>query len=78
VAKSPLAEAVLADVIVRFAQHEAEDTLPRGPRGIFYDLRPDGMGNGVTCRKKMKGEPASAFGLMEAHIEYVGGDSGED
>jgi hypothetical protein len=72
VAKSPLAEAVLADLIARFAQHEAEDTLPRGPRGSFYDLRPEGMGNGVTYRKKMKGEPASAFGPMEAHIEYVG------
>jgi hypothetical protein len=69
VATTPLAEAVLADLIARFAQHKAEDTLPRGPRGIFYDLRPNGMGNGVTYRKKMHGEPASAFGPMEAHID---------
>ena len=72
VAKSPLAEAVLADLIARFEQHRDEGTLPRGPRGIFYDLRPNGMGNGATYRKKMVSEPAFAFGPMEAHIEYVG------
>jgi hypothetical protein len=50
---TPKQKAVLADLIARYKQHEREDTLPRGPRGIFYDLRPNGMGNGL-------GMPASA------------------
>jgi hypothetical protein len=46
--KTPRQKAILADLVARYEQHQAEGTLPRGPRGIFYDLRPNGMGNGVT------------------------------
>lgn len=44
-------KAVYADVLARFEQHHREDTLPRSPRGIFYDLRPTGFGNGVSYTK---------------------------
>jgi hypothetical protein len=70
-------KAILADLIARYEQHEADDTLPRGPRGIFYDLRPNGMGNGVTYRKPDSQHPVRAkfglpgFGPMEAHPESV-------
>jgi hypothetical protein len=53
---------IAADVLARYQQHEREDTLPRGPRGIFYDLRPDGMGNGVTYRKPDSKHPIKHFG----------------
>ena len=39
------------DIIQRYRQHQAEDTLPRSPRGIFYDLRPTGFGNGASYVK---------------------------
>jgi hypothetical protein len=42
-AQSPKARAVQADIIERLLQHEREGTLPRSPRGLFYDLRPNGM-----------------------------------
>lgn len=69
--RSPRADAVKADILDRSRQHEDEDTLPRGGRGIFYDLRPHGMpGNprGVTYTKhpQVKGK-----GSMEATPEYV-------
>jgi hypothetical protein len=41
--QSPKAIAVRADILDRLRQHKAEDTLPRGGRGLFYDLRPHGM-----------------------------------
>ena len=44
------AEGIVPDLIARYRQHYDEGTLPRGPRGIFYDLRPHGMGNGMTYR----------------------------
>ena len=44
-------KALLADVLERLEQHEREGTLPRSPRGVFYDLRPDGFGRGVTYVK---------------------------
>ena len=51
---------ILADLVARYQQHRDEDTLPRGPRGIFYDLRPGGMGgNGVTYRKPDSENPIS-------------------
>jgi hypothetical protein len=68
---------ILADLVARYRQHEADDTLPRGPRGIFYDLRPHGMGNGVTYRKPDSAHPIKAnsgmpgYGPMEAHPEAV-------
>jgi hypothetical protein len=36
----------------RFEQHDREGTLPRGGRGIFYDLRPSGFGRGVRYVKR--------------------------
>ena len=45
--------------------------MPRGGRGIFYDLRPGGMGNGVTYRKPDSAHPVSGFGPMEAHPAAV-------
>ena len=68
---------ILADLIARYAQHREEDTLPRGPRGIFYDLRPNGMGNGIAYRKPDSQHPIKAklglpgFAPMEAHPEAV-------
>ena len=49
---SEFQQAVLADILARMQQHRDEDTLPRSPRGLFYDLRPHGMGNGVTYVKQ--------------------------
>lgn len=45
---------VREDVMTRFRQHYDEDTLPRGGRGIFYDLRPDGIHHPdrLTYRKR--------------------------
>jgi hypothetical protein len=54
---------ILADLVARYQQHHREDTLPRGGNGIFYDLRPRGMGNGVTYFKPVKGQK---LGPMEA------------
>jgi hypothetical protein len=68
---SPRAAGILADVLARYAQHEQEGTLPRGGRGIFYDLRPNGLGNGVTYRKPDSQHPVSGFGPMEAHPAAV-------
>src|SRR5260370_36436631 len=69
--RGPKPDAVIPDLLDRYRQHDNEDTLPRGPRGIFYDLRPNGMpGNsrGVTYTK----EPQT-FGKtsMEATPGYV-------
>ncbi len=52
--RSPKADAVRADIMDRLRQHYEEDTLPRGGRGLFYDLRPYGMPDnprGVTYAK---------------------------
>jgi hypothetical protein len=70
---------ILADVLACYREHYEADTLPRGGRGIFYDLRPNGMGNGVTYRKPdskhpVKANPAKGlpgFGPMEVHPEAV-------
>jgi hypothetical protein len=69
--RSPRQQGILADLIARYRQHEQEGTLPRGGRGIFYDLRPNGMGNGVTYRKPDSAHPLSGFGPMEAHPAAV-------
>jgi hypothetical protein len=47
--------AILADLTARYQQHDREDTLPRSGRGIFYDLRPAGLGHGVTYAKGAPG-----------------------
>lgn len=62
---------ILADLIARYEQHHAEGTLPRGPNGIFYDLRPNGMGNGISYSKATVERPARAFGPTEAHKASV-------
>jgi len=69
--KSPRAKGILLDLIARYRQHRDEGTLPRGGRGIFYDLRPNGMGHGVTYRKPDSAHPLSGFGPMEAHPAAV-------
>jgi hypothetical protein len=69
--RSPKAETVCADILDRLRQHAAEDTLPRGGRGLFYDLRPHGMpGNprGVTYTKHPADQGRNS---MEATPEYV-------
>ena len=43
--------ALLADVLDRMTQHQADGTVPRSPRGLFYDLRPSGFGRGITYTK---------------------------
>jgi hypothetical protein len=63
---------ILADLVARYEQHHEEDTLPRGPRGIFYDLRPHGMGNGIVYRKPDSAHPVKDFDKdTEAHPEAV-------
>jgi hypothetical protein len=69
--RSPKAEAVRADILDRLRQHDAEDTLPRGGRGLFYDLRPHGLpGNprGVTYTKHPIDKGRNS---MQATPEYV-------
>jgi hypothetical protein len=59
---------ILADLAGRYEQHHREGTLPRGGNGIFYDLRPRGLGNGVTYFKPKKDQK---LGPMEAGGEQV-------
>jgi hypothetical protein len=68
---APRQAGILRDLVARYQQHQREGTLPRGGRGIFYDLRPNGMGNGVTYRKPDSAHPLSGFGPMEAHPAAV-------
>jgi hypothetical protein len=68
---APRPAGILADLVARYRQHQQEGTLPRGGRGIFYDLRPNGMGNGVTYRKPDSAHPLTGFGPMEAHPAAV-------
>src|SRR5215472_10919595 len=56
---------ILADLIARYEQHRDEDALPRGGRGMFYDLRPDGMGNGVTYRRPTSQDPKTEMVMVE-------------
>ena len=48
----PVGQALLSDIAERLLQHQRDDTLPRSPRGLFYDLRPSGMGRGLTYVKQ--------------------------
>jgi hypothetical protein len=68
---APRQVGILLDLRARYEQHQREGTLPRGGRGIFYDLRPNGMGHGVTYRKPDSLHPLSGFGPMEAHPAAV-------
>jgi hypothetical protein len=67
----PRTRALLADITARYQQHRDEGTLPRGGRGIFYDLRPHGLGNGLTYTKITRERPQSAFGPMEASQKNI-------
>jgi hypothetical protein len=72
--RTELSQAVLADLLARYAQHVAEGTLPRGPRGFVYDLGKVRSANGVLYVKK-GGESAKRFreryGPMATHFAYV-------
>lgn len=48
----PIGQLLMEDIIQRLQQHRDEDTLPRSPRGLFYDLRPNGLGRGLTYSKQ--------------------------
>jgi hypothetical protein len=69
----PRQRAILADLQARYDQHRREGTWPRGGRGIFYDLRPAGMGNGVHYPKRHAppGRPRPPLGPMEADPDTV-------
>lgn len=43
--------AVVEDLKAMLARNEADDVLPSSPRNLFYQLRPSGLGHGVTYRK---------------------------
>jgi hypothetical protein len=69
--RGPRADAVTDDLLDRLAQHEREGTLPRGPRGLFYDLRPLGIpGNprGVIYTKHPQN---TGKGSWETTPQYV-------
>lgn len=71
--RSPRADAVIADLLDRLAQHHREDTLPRGPRGLFYDLRPSGIPDnprGAIYTKHPAADQTGRGGLA-ATPEYV-------
>ena len=69
--RSPKADAVVADLLDRLNQHAAEDTLPRGGRGLFYDLRPHGMPGNSRGVIYTKDPQTKGRGSMEATPEYV-------
>jgi hypothetical protein len=69
--RSLKANGVFEDIMDRLVQRARKDTLPHGPRGLFYDVRPQGVpGNprGVIYTKhpRTKGK-----GSMEATPDYV-------
>jgi hypothetical protein len=65
-------KAILADLTARYEQHHRDGTLPRGPNGAFYDLRPAGMGNGITRYfKPAKGEGWGPTEATAAHVQEV-------
>jgi len=69
--RSSKADAVAADLLDRLKQHAAEDTLPRGPRGLFYDLRPAGIPDNPRGVIYTKHPLISGRNSMEATPEYV-------
>jgi hypothetical protein len=64
--RTPRQAGILADLLARYQQHQREDTLPRSGRGMFYDLRPHGLGNGITYTKR-----PGVLDPMEARPEHV-------
>jgi hypothetical protein len=67
--------ALLADVIERLEQHDREGTLPRSPRGLFYDLRPSGFSRGITYTKypamRQVGTQQRRVNSMDASVTLV-------
>jgi hypothetical protein len=54
---TPRQRAILADLIDRYDQHHDERTLPRGSRGMFYDLRPHGLAHDLSYQKHPARKP---------------------
>jgi hypothetical protein len=69
--RSPKAEAVRADILDRLRQHAAEDTLPRGGRGLFYDLRPHGLPDNPRGVIYLKHPTETGRNSMQASPNYV-------
>ena len=70
--RGDLQRAVRADLLAVFAEHRAAGTLPRSPRGAFYDLMPKGRDNGATYVKPIAGQKVKADHMsMQAHPDYV-------
>jgi hypothetical protein len=67
--------ALLADIMDRLSQHDREGTLPRSPRGLFYDLRPSGYGRGITYTKypamHRVGTQQRKVNPMDASVSHV-------
>jgi hypothetical protein len=66
------AQAVIADILARLRQHEREDTLPRGPNGLFYDLCPHGMPDNPRGVTYTKHPTKKGRDCMQATGVYVG------
>ncbi|HTF54799.1 MAG TPA: hypothetical protein VK735_45775 [Pseudonocardia sp.] len=49
--RTPRQRAILSDLLGLYSRHSDEGTLPRGPRGAFYDLRPIGS-SGIRYEKR--------------------------
>jgi hypothetical protein len=45
---------MMADITANYVRLFEAGQLPRSPRGTFYDLRPSGLGNGVTYKKRRR------------------------
>jgi hypothetical protein len=64
--------AILDDLVALYRRHYADDTLPRGGRGAFYDLRPHGLAStGWTYRKPDSAHPVKTFAANEIHPAAV-------
>ena len=53
---TPRQHALATDILTQLASLRDIDELPRSGRGLFYDLRPDGHGNGVKYIKLGPGQ----------------------
>jgi hypothetical protein len=63
--------AVRADILDRLQQHAQEDTLPRGGRGLFYDLRPHGIASNPRGVIYTKHPVDKSRASMEVTPDYV-------
>ena len=70
--KTKRQKAILADVLEQFDALRSANLLPRSPRGVFYDLRPNGHGHGVIYLKRFKvNNKLPKLGPMEADPKTV-------